>query len=160
MRVTADVDDTYMATLRFDSHAMGQLWWSWAGQADAVTIDGGPAFVGTTAAIRGDQLVYADGRRESLIARFQRDMTPQERQYFFPLGLTDPAAISQYDWLQAITQGTDPETSGMEGLRDLAAAYAILESNALGRSVAVAEVLDGTVAGYQHDIDAHYGLLG
>ena len=87
-------------------------------------------------------------------------MTPQERQYFFPLGLTDPAAISQYDWLQAITQGTDPETSGMEGLRDLAAAYAILESNALGRSVAVAEVLDGTVAGYQHDIDAHYGLLG
>jgi predicted dehydrogenase len=160
MRVTADVDDTYMATVRFESNAMGQLWWSWAGQSDAVTIDGGPAFVGTTAAIRGDQLVYADGRRESLIARFQRDMTHQERQRFFPLGLTDPAAISQYDWLQAIAQGKDPETSGMEGLRDLAAAYAILESNALGQRVAVADVLDGTVAGYQHDIDAHYALLG
>jgi hypothetical protein len=26
--------------------------------------------------------------------------------------------------------------------------------------VAVADVCDGTVAGYQHDIDAHYGLLG
>jgi hypothetical protein len=48
----------------------------------------------------------------------------------------------------------------MEGLRDLAAAYAILESNALGQRVAVADVLDGTVAGYQHDIDSHYGLLG
>jgi predicted dehydrogenase len=32
LRVTADVDDTYMATLRFDNNAMGQLWWSWAGQ--------------------------------------------------------------------------------------------------------------------------------
>lgn len=160
VHVTADVDDTYMATLRFDNHAMGQLWWSWAGQSDAVTIDGGPAFVGTTAAIRGDQLVYADGRRESLIARFQRDMTPAERQRFFPLGLTDPAAISQYDWLQAIVQRCDPETSGHEGLRDLAAAYAILESNLLGRSVAVADVLAGSVASYQHDIDAHYGLLG
>ncbi|NBU63183.1 MAG: gfo/Idh/MocA family oxidoreductase [Chloroflexia bacterium] len=159
LRVTADVDDTYMATVRFESNAMGQLWWSWAGQYDAVTIDGGPAFVGTTAAIRGDQLVHGDGRRESLLARFQRDMTAQERQQFFPHGLTDPAAISQYDWLQAIVQGSDPETSGREGLRDLAAAYAILESSLLGRRVAVADVMDGTVASYQHDIDVHYRLL-
>ena len=157
-RVTADVDDTYMATLRFESRAMGQLWWSWAGQTDSVTIDGGPAFVGSAAAIRGDQLVYPDGRRESLLDRFQRDMSKQERHKFFPLGLTDPAAISQYDWLHAISQGTDPETSGSEGLRDLAAAYAILESNALGRSVAVADVLDGTVANYQKEINDHYGF--
>lgn len=157
--VDANVDDTYMATLRFANNAMGQLWWSWAGLADAVTINGAPAFVGNQAAIRGDELVYADGRRESLIARFQREMSAHERQQFFPHGLTDPAAISQYDWLQAITNGTDPETSGMEGLRDLAAAFAMLESSALGQTVAVDDVLHSRIDAYQREIDAHYGLL-
>lgn len=160
MRVTADVDDTYMATVRFVNRAMGQLWWSWAGQSDAVTIDGAPAFVGTKAAIRGDQLVHADGARESLLARFERDMTDAERQQFFPHGLSDAAAISQYDWLTAIEKGTDPETSGVEGLRDLAAAYAILESNMAGRAVTLDEVLTSTVDAYQRPIDQHYGLLG
>ncbi len=159
MSVNADVDDTYMATLRFQNNAMGQLWWSWAGLADAVTINGAPAFVGDRAAIRGDELVYADGTRESLLARFQRDMTPAERQSFFPHGLTDPAAISQYDWLTAIEHGKDPETSGLEGLRDLAAAFAMLESATCGRTVDVADVLDSTVDAYQRDIDVHYGLM-
>lgn len=159
MRVTADVDDTYMATVRFVNRAMGQLWWSWAGQSEAVAIEGAPAFVGTRAAIRGDQLVHADGTRESLVARFERDMSDAERQQFFPHGLRDAAAISQYDWLSAIEKGTDPETSGVEGLRDLAAAYAILESNMAGRAVTLDEVLSGAVDAYQRPIDQHYGLL-
>lgn len=159
MTVDATVDDTYMATLRFVNNAMGQLWWSWAGLADAVTINGAPAFVGDKAAIRGDELVYANGRRESLITRFQREMTSAERHQFFPHGLTDPAAISQFDWLQAIAQRQDPETSGAEGLRDLAAAFAMLESNALGRTVAVDDVLTSQIDTYQREIDAFYGLV-
>lgn len=157
--VTADVDDTYMATIRFENRALGQLWWSWAGQSDPITINGAPAFVGSDAAIRGDQIQYRDGRSESLLARFQHDMTAAEREHFFPLGLTDPAAISQYDWLTAIARGTDPETSGREGLRDLAAAYAILESNRAGRTVTLSEVLSGQVDAYQREIDEYYGLV-
>ncbi|MFN5341801.1 MAG: Gfo/Idh/MocA family protein [Roseiflexaceae bacterium] len=157
--VQADVDDTYMATLRFANNAMGQLWWSWAGLADAVTINGAPAFVGDKAAIRGDELVYADGRREPLLARFHHEMTAHERQQFFPHGLTDPAAISQYDWLEAIRTRTDPETSGTEGLRDLAAAFAMLESHVAGRVVTVDDVLHSRIDAYQRDIDQHYGLV-
>ena len=36
---------------------------------------------------------------------------------------------------------------------------AINESAALGRAVTVQEVVDGSVAGYQADIDRHYGLV-
>jgi predicted dehydrogenase len=158
-RISADVDDTYMATIRFENRALGQLWWSWAGQSEPITINGAPAFVGSDAAIRGDQIQYRDGRSESLLARFQHDMTSSERDRFFPLGLTDPAAISQYDWLTAIARGTDPETSGHEGLRDLAAAYAMLESNYAGRAVTLAEVLSGQVDAYQRSIDEYYGLV-
>lgn len=158
MTTNANVDDTYMATIRFVNRALGQLWWSWAGQSDPITINGAPAFVGSEAAIRGDQIQYRDGGSESLVARFQRDMSDADRQRFFPLGLTDPAAISQYDWLTSIAQGTDPETSGVEGLRDLAAAYAMLESNVAGRAVTLDEVLQSEVDAYQREIDEHYGL--
>ncbi|MEZ4714541.1 MAG: hypothetical protein R2851_00370 [Caldilineaceae bacterium] len=52
---------------------------------------------------------------------------------------------------------TDPETSGREGLYDLACAFAMLESSQAGRRVTLEEVLDGRVDRYQAEIDAHYG---
>ncbi len=81
------------------------------------------------------------------------------RDKFFPLGLTDPCAIQNLDWLRAIERSADPETSGKEGLRDLACAFAILESSVLGRAVTLHEVLDGAVDTSQRDIDQYYGLL-
>jgi len=38
-------------------------------------------------------------------------------------------ALSQLDWLRAIENGTQPECSGPEGLRDLACGYAVVESD-------------------------------
>ena len=48
--------------------------------------------------------------------------------------------------------------SGEEGLRDLAASYTIAESSLAGHPVAFEDVLTGRVAGYQAEIDRHYGL--
>ena len=66
----------------------------------------------------------------------------------------------KYDWLRGIEAGgRPPETSGEEGLRDLAAAYAILESAVAGRALRLEEVLSGAADAYQRCIDRHYGLL-
>ena len=157
--VAADVDDTYMATLLFDQGAIGQLWWSWALHGEPLEIPGAPALMGTTGSIRAGQIVGDDGTRTALHERFEQEMSAEERERFFPLGLRDPYAIQQLDWLRAIEQGTDPETSGREGLRDLACAFAILESSALGCQVTVEDVLSGRVDAYQREIDAHYGLV-
>ena len=81
-----------------------------------------------------------------------------EREAFFPLGLIDPFAIQQLDWLQGIEQGRDPETSGREGLYDLACAFAMLESSTLKQQVSLMEVLSGLTNAYQAEIDAFYGL--
>ncbi len=51
-----------------------------------------------------------------------------------------------------------PETSGEECLRDLACAFAMVESSAVGRQVTLHQVLSGAVNGYQAEIDKHYGL--
>jgi 1,5-anhydro-D-fructose reductase (1,5-anhydro-D-mannitol-forming) len=157
-RVHADVDDTYLATLRFERGALGQLWWSWAMRGAPLDIPGAPAIMGSQGGIRGGELILADGRRLSLREEFERSLTDADRELFFPLGLRDPYAIQQLDWLRAIARGADPETSGEEGLRDLACAFAILESSALGRQVTLDEVLAGQADSYQREIDEHYQL--
>jgi predicted dehydrogenase len=158
-QVRAEVDDTYLATLLFERGALGQLWWSWAMRAEPVDIPGAPAVLGSKGAVRGGDIQLEDGRRLPLQDEFERALSASEREQLFPLGLRDPYAIQQLDWLRAIDRGGDPETSGEEGLRDLACAFAMLESSALGRQVTLAEMLDGRADGYQREIDEHYGLL-
>jgi 1,5-anhydro-D-fructose reductase (1,5-anhydro-D-mannitol-forming) len=158
-QVRAEVDDTYLATLLFERGAIGQLWWSWAMRGDPLDIPGAPALMGSQGALRGGELQLADGQRLPLQEEFERALGDAERERYFPLGLRDPYAIQQLDWLRAIERGADPETSGEEGLRDLACAFAILEASALGRQVTLEEMLDGRADSYQREIDEHYELV-
>lgn len=157
-RVQADVDDTYLASIIFERGALGQLWWSWAMHGEPLDIPGAPVLMGSRGSIRGGQVIPEGEQPQPLMERFEAALTAEERERFFPLGLRDPVAISQLDWLRSIEAGTDPETSGAEGLRDLACAFAMLESSTLGRQVTLAEMLDSSADAYQQEIDAHYGL--
>ncbi|MBA3943720.1 MAG: Gfo/Idh/MocA family oxidoreductase [Herpetosiphonaceae bacterium] len=157
--VQANVDDTYLASVVFEQGALGQLWWSWGMHGKPLDIPGAPVLMGSKGSISGGEIILDDGSQQPLQPLFERSLTPHERERFFPLGLQDPYAIQQWDWLQAIEQRRDPETSGYEGLRDLACAFAILESSALGREVSVAEILDGQADRYQRGIDEHYRLI-
>jgi predicted dehydrogenase len=157
--IQPDVDDTYLATLLFERGALGQLWWSWGMHGEPLEIPGVPALMGSRGCVKGGQVILDSGERLPLQPQFEQALTDAEREQFFPLGLRDPYAIQQLDWLRAIEHGRDPETSGREGLRDLACAFAILESSVLGRQVTLDEVLSGSVDAYQRPIDEHYGLV-
>lgn len=157
-RVEADVDDTILATLEFEQGGLGQLWWSWA-MHDEINIPGTPAVMGTKGSIRAGELRLDGQEPQPLMPLFEQSLSDAEREQYFPLGLRDAYAISQLDWLRGIEEGRDPETSGREGLYDLACAFAMLESSALRRQVTVQEVLDGSVDTYQRPIDEHYGLV-
>ena len=156
--VTADVDDTYLATVTFANGAIGQMMWSWGGHGLSTAIPNGPVFYGSKGSLHGDDLILDDGRRLSAQALFAAEADEAIKGQWFPHGFTDPFAIQQLDWLQAIERGGQPETDGEEGLRDLAAAFAIIESSRLGRRVTLEEVLQGDVGEYQAEINDHYGL--
>lgn len=157
--VHADVDDTYMASLVFERGSLGQLWWSWGMHGEALEVPGTPAVMGSRGCLKDGALILDGGERQPLHEIFEQELSAEERERIFPLGLRDPYAIQNLDWLRAIENGTDPETSGREGLHDLAAAFAILESSVLGRQVMLAEVLEGQADAYQREIDEHYGLV-
>ncbi|MGB0386300.1 MAG: Gfo/Idh/MocA family protein [Ardenticatenaceae bacterium] len=157
-RVEANVDDTYLATVGLENNAVAQLMWSWGAHGEPLEIPGTPAFYGSKGCLKGDTLILDDGTRTSATELFEAQAAPALKAQWFPLGFRDPFAIQQYDWLRAIERGGQPETDGEEGLRDLAAAFAIIESSHLGRRVTLQEILSGQVAQYQTEIDAHYGL--
>ncbi len=151
-----NVDDTYLATAGMENGSLGQLLWSWALQEPAAEVNGAPAFYGSEGCINGGQLVRRSGTRANLTQLFEEKMTAEERESFFPMGLTDPYAILQLDWLRAIEAGANPETDGVEGLHDLACAFGMLESSLAGRRVTQQEILTGAASQYQDEINRYY----
>lgn len=158
VQVQPDVDDTYFATVTCENGALAQLIFSWGGHGEATGFPGGPVFYGSKGCIKGGQVILDDGSRHNLDDLFSSQADAETMARFFPHGFDDAFAIQQLDWLQAIERGRQPETDGEEGLRDLAAAFAMIESSALGRTVTLEEILSGEVAGYQQEINEHYGI--
>ena len=155
--VESNVDDTYFATINFWNGAIGQLLFSWGGHGEALSING-PAYFGSKGCIKGNEVILDDGTRTTTQALFEAEADAATKAAYYPHGFTDAYTVSQYDWLQAIEQGSQPETDGQVGLNDLAAAYAIIESSHLGRTVTMEEMLNGEVANYQQEIDEHYAI--
>lgn len=156
--VDVDVDDTHLAIAGMENEATAQLLWSWGMHGLPLEVSGAPAFYGSEGCILDGRIVSDSGLSVSLLESFEEGISADEREAFFPLGLSDAYAIQQLDWLRAISDGRDPETDGREGLHDLACAYAMLESSLVKRAVTLSEVLDGDVSEYQDEIDEHYGV--
>jgi predicted dehydrogenase len=156
--VNCDADDAFMAVACFESGAIGQLSFSFAGHGDPMPPSGLNLF-GSKGSLRGDAL-HLDGQAPSTLeVHFATQATPEEVEQLFPRGMSDTFGLLYESWLGGILRGQPAETSGEEGLRDLAASFAIVEASQAGRAVRLSEVLDGSVDAYQRELDRHYGLL-
>ena len=153
-----DADDTYFANLTTATGVVGNIVASWAGQGEKTLMGNGVTFYGSRGRVSGDQVTTTDGGQSELSRLYDEQADSALRARDFPLGITNAFALNQLDWLDAIRAGRPPETSGREGLRDLAVAYAILESSLAGRRVDVEEVLTGELADYQRPINEQFGI--
>tara|TARA_R110000850_G_scaffold157962_8_gene282058 strand:+ start:1037 stop:2284 length:1248 start_codon:yes stop_codon:yes gene_type:complete len=156
---SCDADDTFYAHFELESGASGTMFGSWGGHGTNTVLGEGPVFYGTHGRVTGNSIQLDGGDEQSLAELYAREATAEMKERHFPLGLTNDFALSQLDWLRAIESGAQPECSGLEGLRDLACAYAVVESDKAGRKVSVEEVETGELRDYQIPIDAKYGLI-
>ena len=156
--IACDADDTVAAQAVTDSGVMVNLCASWAGHGEPTQIGSGVVYHGSRARVNGDQVTFDDSRQCSLAELYKAEAPLEVRQRDFPHGLSNGFALSQLDWLRAIQEHRAPETDGLEGLRDLAAAYSLLESHVAGMRIRVADVFEGRVQKYQRPIDAHFGI--
>ena len=157
--ITCDADDTFYAHFELESGAAGTMFGSWGGHGTNTVLGEGPVFYGTKGRVTGDSITLDGGETQSLKALYKANAPAEMQERHFPLGLTNDFALSQLDWLHAIENGSQPECSGPEGLRDLACAYAIVESDLARRMVSVEEIENGTLRDYQTTIDRKYDLL-
>lgn len=156
--IDCDADDTFVATIRTARGALGNLFASWGGHGGPTRSGEGVVYYGAKGNTTGPHLTLDSGPTGLLADHYDATVDAARRQREFPLGLEDSFALNQLDWLRAVEHRRQPETSGREGLSDLATAYALLESAELGQPVSVCDVLDGTVRKYQQPLDARYGL--
>lgn len=157
-RVKNEVEDVFLANLRFANGALGNVFWSWGGHGERVGLTADPAIYGTLGSVNGNQVVLDTGFRATTASVYTNQAPAELRRSQFPAGVTDSFALEMNDFLEAITSKRPMEASGEEGLLDLAAAFALLESATANRPVTVANVLTGKVSAYQDDINAHYRL--
>jgi len=157
-RIPCDADDTFFAQIETERGALGNLFASWGGHGEPTRVGQGLVFYGSAGRVAGQDVTLDDGSQHQLKELYEQQASPARQTEDFPLGLEDSFALNQYDWLCAVRDRREPETSGREGLRDLAAAYAILESAHARRTVEVDEVLSGELREFQRPIDEHFGI--
>jgi len=86
-------------------------------------------------------------------------------EHFFPQKVSTDRidwqllALEYYELAEAILNGRQLEVDGTEGLKDVAAIYAIFESSWVGRTVKMSEVETCQVYEYQAEIDETLGII-
>jgi predicted dehydrogenase len=150
-----DADDTRIASLETVGGIHGSLTASRAGHGGVTTIGPGMVFHGTGGRAAGDELTDDNGTSHSISQLYRSQANDEIRHRDFSLPTEDPFALTQHDWLDAIRQNRQPEINGWEGLKDLACAYAVLESSLAGKRILVQDVLEGKVEDYQRPLNEH-----
>lgn len=153
-----DADDVFNASFTSSTGALGTLTASWAGHGEGTHFGGGPVLYGSKGRVMGNTLTLDNGTTHDIGTLYREQCDSKRQEQAFPRGVTDEFAIAQLDWLQAIEDQRTPQTSGREGLLDLASAFAILESDLAGRRVSIDEVINGTVSDYQLPIAKYYNI--
>ncbi|MEW6355562.1 MAG: Gfo/Idh/MocA family oxidoreductase [Planctomycetota bacterium] len=156
--IACTVDDAFMAVGRFANGAIGQFSYTSAGHGPGYQVPGGMIVYGSKGCMREGRMIMDDGTSHNIQDRFKAEAPETLVRKYFPRGVEYPFALEKLDFLQAIEENRDPEMHGLQGLRDLAVAYTVLESAAAGRMVRVQEVESGEVEKYQREINEHYGF--
>jgi predicted dehydrogenase len=158
-RVECDAEDTVYSSFETQRGVTGMLLMSFAGHGGPTLLGAGDVLYGSGGRVSGSEVTFTDGSTANLGQLYEEHCDPARKAKDFPLGLTDRFALTQYDWLAAVRGRRPPETSGREGLADLACAYAVLESSQAGRCVELDEVVAGRVRQYQEPLDERLGLV-
>ncbi len=155
-KTKSDVDDSFFSIIKYRNGAVGQHFVSWGGHGEAFST---PRLIyGTKGCIKGNMVITDDGAKSNMSELFEKNAEKGVKEKFFPYSIKDAMALETLDFVRAIKEGREMETSGREGLRDLAASYALIESSVSGKSVKVDDVESGKLCRYEDEINKHYGI--
>ncbi len=118
------------------------------------------AYYGSGGSIVGRTITNQDGQDRDVVELLHEEADSSLLDSWFPGGLKHEFGLQFADFIAAIESGGQrwPECDGRQGLRDLALAYAQIESSQLGRPVTPQEVIDRQAYAWQGPIDEALGI--
>lgn len=153
--VPSDVEDTAFAIFTFQSGMIGSFVWTHAAIGrgiDIVRAYGGEGCLDNEGVCLKDGTIIS---MEELQKRFLDGLDKSESERLFPCGMKNASAIAFYDFFDSIRSHRKPEIAGEDALAAQAICEAVYESDALGNSVRMADVISGKLDAYQKEIDEH-----
>ncbi len=160
--VTATIEDTTHALLRFENGALGV--WVESISAPIRQVETRVIY-GTEGAMDLAAGLFVAGREEPIpLSQLQDEFLSQlpadERERLFPLGLMDDIAQEVWEFLTACQMGNARvEVDGEEGYRSQAVCMAVYESAVLQQPVSVAAVRALEVENYQRALNERWQIL-
>lgn len=159
--VTATIEDTTQALLKFENDALGV--WVEAITAPARQI-GTRIIYGTEGAIDLNDGLFVRGRNEpiplaQLAEEFLASLKDDDRENLFPLGIMSDIAQEVHEFVVACLKG-DPkvEVDGEEGYKSQAVCMAVYEAAILKQTISVADVMALRVEAYQRPLNERWQI--
>jgi predicted dehydrogenase len=156
--IDVTVEDTTIATIKFENDIIVQ--WVICRAAPGRGI-GGHVIHGSEGSI--DLGGNVTQRKESIEGAkinemFMASLSEEEKEHFFPRGITDTVAIELKYFAEAIQTGGKPEVDGIEGLKDEAICMACLESSWFNMPVEMSKIENCEIEGYQKELNDDLGI--
>jgi predicted dehydrogenase len=156
--IEVDVEDSVMALLTFANGALGEWTSTSAAPGQGFNMHG---VYGETGSLNFDGTLKSRAEElspDQLLAEYMASLSAEEKERWFPHGVTDTVATELDEFFRAVRGGPPVEITGLEGYKDQAICEAVYESQALGRPVSVADIEALKIEQYQRDLNAGVGL--
>lgn len=159
--VTATIEDTTQALLRFENGALGV--WVEAITAPAKQI-GTRIIYGTEGAIDLNAGLFLRNRDNpvqfaQLQEEFMASLSDSDRERLFPLGIMDDIAQEVHEFIIAcLDNNPQVEIDGEEGYKSQAVCVAIYEAATLKQTISVADVMALKVEAYQRPLNERWQI--
>jgi len=156
--IPATTEDSTFAVLNFENGVTGQ--WNYTLAA--------PGYSFSERVIYGSKGSFKWGvglknrEREvsiaDLVNLYMGQLSPEEKQRWFPFGITDTIATELYEFVEAVLHGGSLEMDGVQGMKDEAISIALYESSELGAPVPITKIENCEIENYQSRFNEQVGL--
>lgn len=159
--VKVTVDDMTMATIRYNKRVYAQWFWARAAPAKRVNMR---VIYGSKGALTERELLTQKGesvevkRIETIRSEMTRSLKREEKERWFPRGVTNTFATELYDFYDSIVNKRKPEVDGIEAYRDMAIPLGFYESAVLNRPVKIRDIEEMKIEEYQREINEKLGI--